>query len=166
MYMSLIPKHFIDSVVAIGVQQSCNEYLEKVWIGTGFLVDAQAFPGNSGGPIISRPENISLVGTANNFRANLIGILSAYIPYKDVLISQQTQEIRMVQTENSGLTIVHPVDRIKEVVLLEWDRNRVYFPNNFITCNNETDKKEVDKVLEEKNDIIETNNIVNNENKL
>lgn len=314
--MSLIPKHFIDAVVAIGVQQSCNEYLEKVWIGTGFLVkkqepnnnllstiylitnkhvfnnnrmiylrfnciygtfvkdyeiqlidamgrklytehpdcgtdivamqlnpnclindnsiwgaislelealdlyamkntgvdegclvyalgfpmrlvgdfktpicrlgcisrisdaflqpnkvksflvDAQAFPGNSGGPIISRPENISLVGTANNFRANLIGILSAYIPYKDVLISQQTQEIRMVQTENSGLTIVHPVDRIKEVVLLEWDRNRVYFPNNFITYNNETDKKEVDKVLEERNDIIETNNIVDNENKL
>lgn len=29
--MSLIPKHFIDAVVAIGVQQSCNEYLEKVW---------------------------------------------------------------------------------------------------------------------------------------
>lgn len=29
----------------------------------------------------------------------------------------------MVQTENSGLTIVHPVDRIKEVVEMEWRRN-------------------------------------------
>lgn len=29
---------------------------------------------------------------------------------------------RMVQEENSGLTIVHPVDRIKEVVELEWQR--------------------------------------------
>jgi len=28
----------------------------------------------------------------------------------------------MVQTENSGLTIVHPVDRIKEVVEIEWTR--------------------------------------------
>lgn len=28
----------------------------------------------------------------------------------------------MVQKENSGLTIVHPVDRIKEVVELEWQR--------------------------------------------
>ena len=28
----------------------------------------------------------------------------------------------MIQTENSGLTIVHPVDRIKEVVELEWQR--------------------------------------------
>ena len=28
----------------------------------------------------------------------------------------------MIQTENSGLTIVHPVDRIKEVVEIEWQR--------------------------------------------
>lgn len=28
----------------------------------------------------------------------------------------------MIQEENSGLTIVHPVDRIKEVVELEWER--------------------------------------------
>ena len=28
----------------------------------------------------------------------------------------------MIMEENSGLTIVHPVDRIKEVVELEWAR--------------------------------------------
>ena len=28
----------------------------------------------------------------------------------------------MIQEENSGLTVVHPVDRIKEVVELEWNR--------------------------------------------
>ena len=28
----------------------------------------------------------------------------------------------MIQEENSGLTIVHPVDRIKEVVEIEWSR--------------------------------------------
>ena len=28
----------------------------------------------------------------------------------------------MIQEENSGLTIVHPVDRINEVVELEWKR--------------------------------------------
>ena len=28
----------------------------------------------------------------------------------------------MIQEENSGLTVVHPVDRIKEVVELEWQR--------------------------------------------
>ena len=87
-----------------------------------FLVDAQTFPGNSGGPIVSRPEHIAITGTPVNSNANLIGILSAYLPYRDTLISQQTGEARMIQTENSGLTIVHPVDRIKEVVELEWQR--------------------------------------------
>lgn len=87
-----------------------------------FLVDAPVFPGNSGGPIISRPEYVSICGTPANTRANLIGILSQYLSYEDKLISQQTGKIRMVQTENSGLTIVHPVDRIKEVVEIEWQR--------------------------------------------
>lgn len=87
-----------------------------------FLVDAQTFPGNSGGPIVSRPEHMSIGGTPNNTSANLIGILSAYIPYRETLYSRQTGRDRMIQEENSGLTIVHPVDRIKEVVELEWER--------------------------------------------
>ncbi len=98
-----------------------------------FLVDAQAFPGNSGGPIISKPENIPSVGGVNYIPARLLGVLSAYIPYKDALISQQTQEVKMVQTENSGLTIVYPVDRIKEVVLLDWNRHREGIINSFGT---------------------------------
>lgn len=87
-----------------------------------FLVDAQTFPGNSGGPIVSRPEHISIDETPSNTSANLIGILSAYIPYRETLYSRQTGRDRMIQEENSGLTIVHPVDRIKEVVELEWAR--------------------------------------------
>lgn len=87
-----------------------------------FLVDAQTFPGNSGGPIVSRPEHISIDGTPKNTSANLIGILSAYIPYRETLYSRQTGRDRMIQEENSGLTIVHPVDRIREVVELEWTR--------------------------------------------
>ena len=87
-----------------------------------FLVDAQTFPGNSGGPIISRPEHMSIEGTPQNGSANLIGILSAYIPYRDTLVSQQTKQAVMIREENSGLTIVHPVDRIREVVELEWER--------------------------------------------
>lgn len=87
-----------------------------------FLVDAQTFPGNSGGPIISRPELMSIAGTEKNDKANLIGILSAYIPYRETLVSVQTGRERMVSEENSGLTIVHPVDRIKEVVEIEYSR--------------------------------------------
>ena len=35
---------------------------------------------------------------------------------------RQTQQETMILTENSGLTIVHPVDRIKEVVENEYLR--------------------------------------------
>lgn len=87
-----------------------------------YLVDAQTFPGNSGGPIVSRPEHTSIDGTPHNPSANLIGILCAYIPYRETLFSRQTGRDRMIQEENSGLTVVHPVDRIKEVVELEWHR--------------------------------------------
>lgn len=87
-----------------------------------FLVDAQTFPGNSGGPIVCPPESIWLTGAPHSTDARLIGILSAYIPYKETLYSRQTGRDRMLQEENSGLTIVHPVDRIKEVVELEWER--------------------------------------------
>lgn len=87
-----------------------------------FLVDAQVFPGNSGGPIVSRPEQLSIEGTPSNSSANLIGILSEYIPYQETLYSRQTGRARMIQEENSGLTVVHPVDRIMEVVELEWER--------------------------------------------
>lgn len=87
-----------------------------------YLVDAQVFPGNSGGPIISRPEFIAIEGTASNQRANLIGVLSSFITYRNVMVSKQTGREMMVQEENSGLTIVHPVDRIREVIEIEYTR--------------------------------------------
>ena len=73
--------------------------------------------------------------------AKLVGVLSAYIPYRDILISQQTGETKMVQTENSGLTIVYPVDRIKEVVLLDWSRHRERVINTFNTYTVENTEK-------------------------
>ncbi len=120
------PMNLVDSIKTPICRLGCISRVTDAFLlkkGTPlFLVDAQTFPGNSGGPIISRPEYITIEGTPHNTSANLIGILSAYIPYKDTLISVQTGEKRMEQVENSGLTIVHPVDRIKEVVELEWQR--------------------------------------------
>lgn len=90
-----------------------------------FLVDAEVFPGNSGGPVFNGPEVVSIEGTSCNGSCNLIGILSAYVPYRELLYSKQTDSVRMIQEENSGMTIVHPVDRIKEVVELEWRRHQI-----------------------------------------
>lgn len=87
-----------------------------------YLVDAPTFPGNSGGPVLFRPENLSKEKSNGKTGVKLIGILNSYIQYQDTLISQQTKKPVMIQQENSGLTIVHPVDRIKEIVELEWQR--------------------------------------------
>lgn len=39
--------------------------------------------------------------------------------------------VKRVQAENSGLAIVYPVDRIKEVVHLDWNRHREGVINAF-----------------------------------
>lgn len=120
------PMDLVDTIKAPICRLGCISRVKDAFVlkksTPTFLVDAQTFPGNSGGPIISRPEPVSIGGTPHNSSANLIGILSAYIPYRETLYSQQTGNARMIQEENSGLTIVHPVDRIKEVVELEWKR--------------------------------------------
>ena len=82
-----------------------------------FLVDAQTFPGNSGGPIVVRSECTTLGDSVK-----LIGILMAYITYTEALYSVQTGRQRSMMEENSGLTVVHPVDRILEVVKFEQER--------------------------------------------
>lgn len=82
------------------------------------------FPGNSGGPVINRPDVTAIQGAPHNESCNLIGVVSAYIPYREVLYSKQTGMVRMLQEENRGLTIVHPVDRIIEVVEMERERNQ------------------------------------------
>lgn len=88
-----------------------------------YFVDSKVFPGNSGGPVINRPEVVSINGTTSNSTSMLIGIVSAYLPYREVLYSRQTQIGRMITEENSGLTIVFPVDSIKDVVEIERTRS-------------------------------------------
>ena len=121
--MNLVHDSIRTPICRLGCISRVADAFSNPTKATQFLVDAHTFPGNSGGPIISRPENIAIQGTPVNSKANLIGILSAYIPYREVLYSRHSGRDRMIQEENSGLTIVHPVDRIKEVVELEWQRN-------------------------------------------
>ena len=81
-----------------------------------YVVDAFVFPGNSGGPVITRPETQSIQGTKFSTKANLIGIVKSYIPYNDVAISQQTNRPRVIFEENTGLTKIEPVDYILETI--------------------------------------------------
>lgn len=81
-----------------------------------FMVDATVFPGNSGGPIVSKPEVISISGTKSYSSAALIGVVASYAPYIDVAVSQQTGRPRVTFEENSGLTNVYSVDCINETI--------------------------------------------------
>jgi len=81
-----------------------------------FLVDVSIFPGNSGGPVITKPEMISVDGTQAVDKAALIGMITSYVPYKDVAISQRTQRPRVVFEENSGLAAAVPSDFILQAI--------------------------------------------------
>lgn len=100
---------------------------EQIDESNNILVDIQNFPGNSGSPVVSKPEIISLEGTSNLPQSVLIGIIHSYIPYRDMLISRQTGENVEVRTENSGLANMHPVEYIREVVNMEYEKkNKSY----------------------------------------
>lgn len=81
-----------------------------------FLVDASIFPGNSGGPVVLRPEIVSIQGTKANSSASLLGVVSSYVPYQDVAISAQTKRPRIIFEENSGLASIVPVDYLVEII--------------------------------------------------
>ena len=80
------------------------------------LVDIQNFPGNSGSPIINRPEVVSIQGTKNLDRRVLVGIIHSYIPYEETLINSQTGRLVEVRSENSGLAYAHPVEYIRDII--------------------------------------------------
>jgi S1-C subfamily serine protease len=81
-----------------------------------FLIDTSIFPGNSGGPVVTKPEIASVRGTKAVSRAYLIGMVSGYVPYQDVAISVQTDRPRVIFEENSGLASVVPIDFVNEVI--------------------------------------------------
>lgn len=88
-----------------------------------FTIDSLVFPGNSGGPVIIKPEASFIQGTKVMNKAALIGIVKSYIPYTDVAISQQTGKARITFEENSGLANVETVDKITESITADIARN-------------------------------------------
>ncbi len=87
-----------------------------------FLFDAFIFPGNSGGPVILRPEATGINGTESLKKALLIGIVRSWVPYRDIAVSMQTNRPRVVFEENSGLAEAHPVNCIDETIQPDLDQ--------------------------------------------
>ena len=85
-------------------------------INNDFMIDSMIFPGNSGGPVINKPEIISIEGTNSVPSPYLIGIVASYLTYSDTAVSKQTGQSRVVFEENSGLAVVIPADYILETI--------------------------------------------------
>lgn len=102
------------------VREGCIARITDMLQGVSpdFLLDTFIFPGNSGSPVILRPEVTSITGTPAQTKAYLIGIVSEYETYTDVAISAQTHRPRISFEENSGLAVVLPVDFINEAIRL------------------------------------------------
>jgi S1-C subfamily serine protease len=81
-----------------------------------YLIDAFIFPGNSGGPVVSKPEALAIKGTKSQDAAYLIGIIKSYVSYRDVAVSLQSKRERIIFEENSGLAAVHPIDFVQEAI--------------------------------------------------
>lgn len=129
-YVLGYPMGLVDSGwQAVICRSGCIARIQDVLnVGTGdFLVDASIFPGNSGGPVVLQPESTAITGTKSISRANLIGVVQAYLPYQDIAISLQTKRPRITFDENSGLASVIPVDRLDELMIASIKRlkNRI-----------------------------------------
>lgn len=97
-----------------GVIARIKEYFEG--FSKDFLIDSFVFPGNSGGPVINKPEYMGIVNTQIVQKSFLIGIVKSSINYQDIAISRQTNQPRVIFVENSGLTEIIPTDYILETV--------------------------------------------------
>lgn len=118
-YMLGFPMGLINEQSTLPIcRLGCIARLGKTQITetNNYLIDLQNFPGNSGSPIITRPEVLSIEGTSNLTRTVLAGIVHSYIPYREELVNKQTGEVVELRSENSGLALAHPIEYVREII--------------------------------------------------
>lgn len=98
--------------------------------GTQILIDGLVFPGNSGGPVVTRPTIHSITGTKAFESSYLLGIVTSYVPYRDIAVSQQTNNPRIIFEENSGLSVAHPTELVTETVAAAHTRHKERIKRN------------------------------------
>ena len=74
------------------------------------IIDCPTYPGNSGGPVIQK-EKIGL----EKWDYKLIGLISQFIPFEEIWLSKRFG-LENRQWQNSGYSIVVPVDAIMELI--------------------------------------------------
>ncbi|HVW99474.1 MAG TPA: serine protease [Candidatus Babeliaceae bacterium] len=84
------------------------------------LIDAQAFPGNSGSPVFIAPELGRLgeggVQLGDDIAYKFVGVVSSNVQYMDIATSAQTNAGRILFSENTGLSNVQTYKVIEEII--------------------------------------------------
>ncbi len=83
-----------------------------------FFIDAQIFPGNSGGPVFLPPQSHAVAGTSLIEAGGLIGVVKAVHQHQNQLfaLDGEEPEVRAVIMENAGLGVVESVDSLIETI--------------------------------------------------
>jgi S1-C subfamily serine protease len=108
-------------IVRQGIIARLNEMIDNV--SNKFTIDSFVFPGNSGGPVVLKPELVAIKGTSVINTAYLIGVVVDYLPYTDIAVSNQTKKARISFEENSGLAEVIPMNFVDETIK-SWQTKR------------------------------------------
>lgn len=121
-----------DSILAVGfpmgivgyqnyispiVRQGCIASIQD-WLSgrtRNIMIDANVFPGNSGGPVFLRPPHATAGETKDKPKAYLIGMVRAYLPYQEIATDPRGTA-RILFQEHSGLAEIVPSDVIAETV--------------------------------------------------
>lgn len=82
-----------------------------------FLIDAPAFPGNSGGPVVLKPETTAVSNTKAVTHCLLAGVVSHQVRSEEVAVSEVTGEPRVVFLEDTGLGVVVPVELVRDTAV-------------------------------------------------
>ena len=92
--MGLVGEHRAVVIVRNGTVARIRDALART--EETFLVDSTVFPGNSGGPVVIRPQAMAIAGTQSPSKADLIGIVTGYVSYTEMAVSAQTARVRMI----------------------------------------------------------------------
>ena len=81
-----------------------------------FLIDVLNFPGNSGSPVVIRPDSVGIVDSKVFNKSVLIGIVFESILSNEQLTSSLTNKPVEIRYDNTGLTRTVPVEFIREII--------------------------------------------------
>ena len=104
-------------VVRYGVIARIQDWIRRDQ--NAFLIDAPAFPGNSGGPVVLKPEVAAIKDTKAITHCLLVGVISKQLRSREIAVSQRTGAPRVVFEEDAGLAEVVPAEFVRETAIQE-----------------------------------------------